>query len=544
MPTLNWIGKEAVVNHHREVPYHLLKCDEKLSVGESGSGNLLVQGDNLLALKALLPYYAGQVKCIYIDPPYNTGNTEKLGGWKYNDNTDSPEIRKWLGEIVGAEGDDLSRHDKWLCMMQPRMVLLRELLRPDGLIFVSIDDNEVTNLRLLMDEIFGIRNFQQQLVWKNKYGPGAMTKGFGNIHEYILCYSKAPVNSIHAALSIEEQAKYKKRDSKFDVRGGYITQPLMTRSKDDRPNLVYPIYYEEEEIMPDKQWIWARERLLKAVDNDEVVFRKKNGKWSVRFKQYLRDEHGRMRLGKPISILTGPFNQDGTRELREIFGELPFNNPKPKQLIQYLLSMIVNRKKENDYIALDSFCGSGTTAHAVLELNHEDGGARRIITIEMDADTCQNIAATRLEKAVSGYTKHTGEGDQVAGLGGSFRFCKLSHPIFDETGRIHDEVRFADLATHVFFTETGEPIPKRPRGKQPSPLIGVCNGVAVYLLFNGVLGDKRPDGGNILTGKILEELPAHDGSKVIYGEGCRLGPARLKREGVTFKQVPYHIAVS
>jgi hypothetical protein len=286
------------------------------------------------------------------------------------------------------------------------------------------------------------------------------------------------------------------------------------------------------------------------------VFRKTDGKWSVRFKQYLRDENGKMRLGKPISILTGPFNQDGTQELREIFGDLPFNNPKPKQLVKYLLSMIVNDKDENNYIALDSFCGSGTTAHAVLELNHEDGGNRRFITIEMDADTCQNIAACRLVKAVSGYTRQTRESGPVEGLGGGFRFCKLSHPIFDENGQINGEVRFADLAAHVFFTETGEPIPKRPNGKNPSPLIGVCNGTAYYLLFNGVLGDKRPNGGNVLTSRILAELPgfagkplrpgepAHAGPKVIYGEGSRLGAARLKREGVTFKQVPYEIKVS
>jgi adenine specific DNA methylase Mod len=188
------------------------------------------------ALKALLPYYAGQVKCIYIDPPYNTGNEN----WAYNDNVNSPEIRRWLGEVVGKEGEDLSRHDKWLCMMYPRLVLLRELLRSDGLVFVSIDDNEIAPLRVVMDNIFGPKNFQQQLVWKNKYGPGAMTKGFGNIHEYILCYSREPIQSIHAPLTLQEQAKYKKRDSKFDVRGGYLTQPLMTRSKDDRPNLVYP----------------------------------------------------------------------------------------------------------------------------------------------------------------------------------------------------------------------------------------------------------------------------------------------------------------
>lgn len=542
MPTLDWIGKKAVVNHHRQVPYHLLRCDNSLSCGDPDSGNLLVEGDNLLALKALLPYYAGQVKFIYIDPPYNTGNVEKLGGWRYNDNSDSAEIRRWLGDVVGSEGEDLTRHDKWLCMMYPRVRLLWEFLRADGLIFVSIDDNEVSDLRLLMDEIFGARNFQQQLVWKNKYGPGALTKGFGNVHEYILCYSKEHVNSIHAPLSVDERAKYKKRDSKYEVRGGYITQPLMTRSKDDRPNLVYSISHNGEDIWPDKQWIWARERMDKAIANDEVVFRKSKGKWSVRFKQYLKDEKGQMRLGKPISIMNGPFNQDGTRELREMFGELPFNNPKPKELVKYLLLMIVNEKKERDYIVLDSFCGSGTSGHAVLELNKEDGGSRRYIAVEMDAEICRNVAGVRFTKAVSGYLTKSGEEREVAALGGSFRYCRLDKPLFDETGNISREVKFKDLAAHVFFTETGMPIPKRANGA--SPFLGTAKGTVYYLLFNGILGDKTPDGGNVLTGKVLAGLPKHNGPKVIFGEGCRLGSARLKREQITFKQLPYEIKVS
>ena len=509
MPTLHWIGKEAVIGHHRQVPYHLLRCDNSLSCGDPDAGNLLVEGDNLLALKALLPYYAGQVKFIYIDPPYNTGNTEKLGGWRYNDNSDSPEIRRWLGDLVGPEGNDLSRHDKWLCMMYPRLALLRDFLRPDGLIFVSIDDNEVNNLRLLLDEIFGASNFQQQVVWKNKYGPGAMTKGFGNIHEYILCYSKTRIKSINGPLSPEEQAKYTRRDSKYAVRGGYITQPLMTRSKDDRPNLVYPITYNREEIWPDKQWIWSEIRLKKAIENDEVVFSKKKGKWSVRFKQYLRDENGHMRLGKPISILTGPFNQDGTNELRAIFGTVPFNNPKPKELVKYLLSTIVDGSQETDYTVMDSFCGSGTTGHALLELNKRDQGNRRFIGVEMDSATCADVSARRLEKVINGYEIQDGAREQVEGTGGGFQYCRLDKPLFDEQGKMGPQVKFADLAAHVFFTETGSPIPKQANGR--SPFLGIAKGTAYYLLFNGVLGDRTPDGGNVLTSKVLATLPAHGG---------------------------------
>lgn len=544
MATLEWIGKKAVVNHHRQVPFHLLRCDERLSVGDPGSGNLLVEGDNLVALKALLPYYAGRVKFIYIDPPYNTGNTEDLGGWRYNDDVASPEMKRWLGETVGKEAEDLTRHDKWLCMMYPRLVLLRELLREDGLIFISIDDNEASYLKCLLDEIFGPQNFQQQLVWKNKYGPGARTKGFGNVHEYVFCYSKREIASIHAPLSHEEQKKYKQRDEKYVVRGGFLTQPLMTRSKDDRPNLVYPIYYRGDEIWPEKQWIWERARLERAIANDEVVFRKTGDKWSVRFKQYLRDEQGRMRLGKPISIMIGPYNQDGTKELRGIFGGVPFNNPKPRALVEYLFSMIVNEVDEADFTVLDSFVGSGTSAHAVLSLNARDQGKRRFIGVEMDAGTCREVTVPRLTAAIKGYMPKIIDMPAFPGLGGGFRYCTLSHRLFDATGHIDADVTFSELAAHVFFTETGEPIPKEPKRKGPSALLGVANGVAVYLLFNGILGDKRVNGGNVLTSKVLAALPAHDGPKVIYGEACRMGAARLKREGIVFKQIPYEVQVS
>src|SRR4051812_757409 len=186
MPTLDWIGKKAVVNHHREIPYRMLKCDPALSVGEPGSGNLLVQGDNLLALKALLPYYAGKVKCIYIDPPYNTGNE----GWVYNDNINSPEILQWLQQVLGKEGEDLSRHDKWLCMSYPRLALLREFLSEDGAIFVSIDDNEVQNLRAVMDEIFGARNFVATVIWQKVYSPKNSAKHFSEDHDYIVVFAK------------------------------------------------------------------------------------------------------------------------------------------------------------------------------------------------------------------------------------------------------------------------------------------------------------------------------------------------------------------
>lgn len=274
-------------------------------------------------------------------------------------------------------------HSKWLSMMYPRLRLARQLLRDDGVIFVSIDDNEASQLKLLMDELFGAENYQQQICWKNKYGPGALTKGFGRLHEYILCYSKGPLENIQSVFSEEDMSNYKKKDENFEYRGGYLTQPLMTNSKDDRPNLVYPVLHEDEEIWPEKQWIWEKERLHKAIDRGEVIFSKARGKWSVRFKQYLKDENGIMRKGKPLSLMLGPFNQEGTKEVRELFGYEAFDFPKPVNLLKRLLGVVVNEDESKDGIYMDFFAGSGTTGQAIDELNAEDGGQRRMVLVQL-----------------------------------------------------------------------------------------------------------------------------------------------------------------
>ena len=232
MPTLNWIGKEAVEHHHKEVPYRLIHCDSELSAGDPDSGNLLVQGDNLEALKALLPYYAGKVKCIYIDPPYNTGSEE----WKYNDNVSSPEIRSWLGKVVGREGEDLSRHDKWLCMMYPRIRLLRDFLREDGAIFVSIDANECEHLQILMNEIFGRENFVEKFIWKKSYGGGAKEKYAVTLHEYVLMYARNMKQLDSLWLPARDDIReryYKLSDENYEMRGPYRIKPLeATKSMD------------------------------------------------------------------------------------------------------------------------------------------------------------------------------------------------------------------------------------------------------------------------------------------------------------------------
>ena len=523
MPTLEWIGKDKVINHHQQVPYRVL--EEKYTYNAEKSDNMIIRGDNLEALKALLPQYEGKIKCIYIDPPYNTGNE----GWVYNDNVNDPKIKKWLGEVVGKEGEDLSRHDKWLCMMYPRLKLLQRLLSDDGAIFISIDDNEIKYLRLVLDEIFGAQCFVHELIWKNKYGPGAFTRGVGNVHEYIVCYSKKTMLTVAAPLTQEEIEKYKQTDNKFEIRGGFITQPLATRSKDDRPNLVYPVYYQGEEILPDKQWIWERNRLYAAIERDEVVFNKQSGKWSVRFKQYLKDENGVMRKGKPISILTGPYNQDGSKEIETIFGQRIFNNPKPKELVKYLFSFVFNDQEDQDGIYLDSFAGSGTAGHAVLDLNKQDGGHRKFVLIEM-GDYAESITAERVRRVIDGY----GEGkNAVDGTGGDFTFYDLGPALLLPDGNLNEEIGTGKIREYVWYMETKSPL-EQADGDNPYYL-GRSRETDYYFYY-------ERDRLTTLNHSFLATIKERAESYLIYADLCTIPDEELKQYNITFKKIPRDIA--
>ncbi|HNQ24177.1 MAG TPA: site-specific DNA-methyltransferase [Phycisphaerae bacterium] len=550
MPTLDWIGKKAVLNHHKQVPYRLLHCDASLSAGGPDAGNLLVQGDNLEALKALLPYYAGKVKCIYIDPPYNTGNEK----WVYNDAVNSPEMRHWLGKVVGAEAEDLSRHDKWLCMMYPRLALLREFLTEDGVLFVSIDDTELQGLRGMMDELFGVRNFVANAVWQKRTSPD-MRLSFSTAHDYVVLYAKNSdtVRFRKIPKSKKQAAQFKNPDN--DPRGPWVSSDYTAQGY--RPNQMYTIRTpggKEYRPPPGVCWKNVESVFLELVRDGRIWFGK-DGNAMPRRKTFLSESGGN-------SVWTWWSNdevghtQEAKKEVVALLGdENAFDTPKPTRLIRRILEIATDR----DSIVLDSFAGSATTGHAVLALNKADGGQRRFVLVEMDESIAASVAAQRLRRVVEG------KGDAVPACGGGFRYCKLGEPLFDERGNIHESVRFPELAGHVFFTETGAPIPRTPRranGADPhpsplpgrergySPLLGVHNGKAVYLLFNGVMGDKRPNGGNVLTGAVLRELPDASPSqgevtvRVIYGESCRLGAARLKREGIVFRQIPYEIKVT
>ncbi len=535
MPTLNWIGKKAVENHHRQVPFHLLKDMPELSVGDPGTGNLLVEGDNLLALKALLPYYAGQVKCIYIDPPYNTGNEN----WIYNDNVNSPEINEWLGKTVGNEAEDLCRHDKWLCMMYPRLCLLHQILREDGAIFISIDDNESHNLRLIMDDIFGEANFITTVIWEKNYAPKASAKYLSENHDYILIYAKSKKYWNRNLLPrTEKQDKaYKNPDN--DPRG--LWRPNNLAARNPYSLGVYSITCPSGRIIagPPKGSYWrVSMEKFKKMDADGRIWWGKDGNNVPAPKIFLTE----VKQGV-VPMTIWPYSdaghtQDAKKELLTLLPEAlqVFSTPKPSKLIYRIFQLSTNPED----LVLDSFAGSGTTGQAVMQLNKEDGGNRRFILIEMDSNICRNVTAERLKRVSCGYKAENGL--KVEGLGSGFRFATLREPLFDEKGKIRDTVRFADLARHVYFSETGEPLSNKDAMKRhSSPLLGVHHDTAVYLLYNGILKDRSPDGGNVLTSSVLSILPKHEGPKVIYGTACKIGADRLRREGIVFKQLPYKI---
>lgn len=565
MPTLNWIGKEAVVKHHKEVPYRLLEPVSKLSCGDANSGNLIVQGDNLHALKALLPRYAGQVKCIYIDPPYNTGNE----GWAYNDNVNSPEIKRWLGEVVGKEGETLDRHDRWLCMMYPRLLLLKQFLREDGAIFVSIDDNEVATLRLLMDEIFGQRCFCAQITVQCNPKGRVLAQEFAKTHEYVLVYSR-----------IAGGATFEMPKSLDDILSDYDEVDSLGRryrllelrnthrqfNKDTRPNLHFSLNANpatgevsvestQESISiwpnwPDGMlgcWTWDRKKCLE--DADDLYAKNIRGTWKVFRKAYATNDSGEAVTKKPKTIWVDPeiHTEKGQKILDNILGGRIFYAPKAVELVKTCIAL----STRPDDLVLDSFGGSGTTGHAVLKQNAEDGGNRRFILVEMDDNIACNVTAERVRRVAQGYTKGalspspspaSERGERVVeGLGGGFQFCTLSkEPLFTAQGQIRADVTFAQLAEFVWFVETGTGLAS-PAGS--SPLLGTHEGRAIYLLYNGILKDKSVAGGNVLTGPVYDILPPHDGPKVIFAAASRLGAARLTREQIVFKQTPYALGV-
>ncbi len=546
MPTLNWIGKEAVEKHHKEVPFRLLEPVEALSCGDADSGNLIVQGDNLDALKALLPRYAGKVKCIYIDPPYNTGNE----GWVYNDNVNSPEIKKWLGEVVGKEGETLDRHDRWLCMMYPRLLLLKQFLKDDGVIFVSIDDTEVGSLRLLMDEIFGTGNFIANFVWEKRKNR-ENRKVISMRHDYIICYGKNKFDAIKTfnqlPMNAEALARYVNIDN--DPRGLWKSDPATAQSGHGTKSQFYTLTApngKKHEPPSGRCWIYTEEVMNEAIKDNRIFFGK-TGNNVPRVKTYLDDKERGL---TPESILFAKdvsTNEEAKKSLKEMFdGKTPFETPKPMELIHHLITISTSK----DSIIMDSFAGSGSTAHAVLKLNSEDNGNRKFIIIEMDKNIAKNVTAERVKKAVNGYTSLKGK--KTEGLGGGFQYFNLSsEPLFKADGPIRSDVTFEQLAEFVWFMETGtglnESDLKSIDKKNSTPYLGQYKDRAIFLLYNDILKDKSDAGGNVLNGRTLdlleEALPDFEGQRIVYGARTRFDKTKLARLNITFHQLPYELAV-
>ena len=494
MPVLDWLGKDKVINHHRDAPFHFL--DKKFSVG--ASDNKIIHGDNLLALKSLLPEYVGKVKCIYIDPPYNTGNE----GWIYNDNVNSPQIKRWLGQVVGREGEDLTCHDKWLCMMYPRLRLLQRLLSDDGAIFISIDDNEQANLKLICDEIFGANNFLANISWEKRYTRSNNAKMFYSIKDSIIVYRKSDKLSVIKEPRTEKaNANYSNPDN--DPRGAWMTSSYVNpATKDKRPNLVYEIKAPDGRIInhPTHAWKFSYEEYLRHSAENRLWWGIDGTATYPRLKNFLNEMPGMV----PVDLWhyqDAGTTDDAGNTLKQIFGTLPFDTPKPTRLIEKILRLATDK----DSLILDSFAGSGTTAHAVINLNASDGGNRRFILIEL-MDYAETITAERVRR-----------------VGGSFDFYKLGEPLFDDDGFINQRVDREKLFDYIYFSETG----KHYQQAAEEFLLGVDEGIAYYYF---------PD--RELNYDLLATIRTRAAAYVIYADNCTLSENFLDAHRITFKKIP------
>ena len=551
MPTLEWIGKSKVINHHQDVPFRVL--ERKYSFDENGqhdedngSENMIIRGDNLEALKALLPRYEGRVKCIYIDPPYNTGNE----GWVYNDNVNDPKIKKWLGKVVGKEGEDLTRHDKWLCMMYPRLKLLQKLLVDDGVIFVSLDFHEQPFMRLIMDEIFGASNYVSEIACVNKPSGRSDDKYIATAHESIIVYRKSPLLTLGG---FEPEEKITKRYNKRDTDGRlYREEDLRKRGthdeRTDRPNLFYPFFFNQEtgelivggndektpdgfiriEPMKSKDvqgtWRWGQDTANAQKTYIHPRYMPNKQQWSLFEWEYL-DERG---AAKPTTLwdFKDVNSERGTEVFIKYLGfkKEDFPNPKPVGTIQRILQIAT----AGDDIILDSFAGSGTTAHAVLNMNKADGGHRKFILVEM-MDYADSITAERVKRVIHGY----GEGkNAVEGTGGNFSFYDLGEPLL-VGDCLNEAVAPEKIREYIWFMETKQPY-SPPSGGNPYYL-GRHNSTGYYFYY-------EPQRVTVLDYAFLSTITEKADGTVIYADRCSISEDKLAKMGVTFKKIPRDIS--
>lgn len=589
MPTLEWIGKSKVINHHQDVPFRVL--ERKYSFDENGqhnedngSENMIIRGDNLEALKALLPRYEGRVKCIYIDPPYNTGNE----GWVYNDNVNDPKIKKWLGEVVGKEGEDLTRHDKWLCMMYPRLKLLQKLLADDGVIFISIDTNELYNLKSICDEIFGANCFAEDISWQRTYSMRNDVKGIAAEVEHILAYGKKPFWQPNKLPRTEQMdSKYKNPDN--DPRGAWRNIVASAPNAATHQGMVYAIQNpttgkyayppqgrcwslgQEQMLEAMNKWCEYRltdlgdsakraemcgvsldairkdvlaivlaEPLENAKEKSKAIFEhgvlpefyfSRNGLGTLSRKAYISEVGGR-----PVTNLW-PFEETGhtdeaSRLLKTIFsGAVVFDTPKPPRLLERILHIA----GDNETLILDSFAGSGTTAHAVLNMNKADGGHRKFILVEM-MDYADSITAERVKRVIRGY----GEGkNAVEGTGGNFSFYDLGEPLL-VGDCLNEAVAPEKIREYIWFMETRTSF-NAEFGMRNSELggnpyyLGIHNHTGYYFYY-------EPQRVTVLDYAFLSTITEKADGTVIYADRCSITEDKLAKMGVVFKKIPRDIS--
>lgn len=513
MPFLDWVNKNEAKQSAAEVSFHLLRLESSHGdVSGASADNLLIQGDNLLALKALIPFYAGRVKCVFIDPPYNT-------------------------QSAFEHYDDRLEHSQWLSMMYPRLVLLRELLSENGSIWMTLDDNEAHYGKVLLDEVFGRRNFIADVIWEKSDSPKMDSQFFSSRHDHLLVFAKQVEKFTLRRLAVEGQDHYNRVD---DQGRRYYTKPLRAMgsgedTREARPSMFFALTAPDQtKVFPMKpdgtegRWRWGPEKVAKEADRIEWV-NGKNG-WSAYYRIYEETSSGRPPETIWPHALVGS-NRTSKAEVKALFGsETTFTTPKPEGVVAMVLRVATD---EGDLV-LDSFLGSGTTSAVAHKMR------RRHIGIEM-GEQASTLCLPRLVKVIEGDPGGISRDAQWE-RGGGFQFCKLGEAIFDEQGRINSGVGFSSLAAFIWHMETGVGASQT----FDSPFLGVQDGTAFYLLYNGILGDRRPAGGNVLTHDVLRAIKdvfPHEGPRVIYGEFSRLGPARLTQEQITFKQIPYEVQV-
>ncbi|MDO9948590.1 site-specific DNA-methyltransferase [Glaesserella parasuis] len=587
MPQLTWIGKDKVKNHHHDVPFHLLEKQYDFKANsdkpENSKNNMLIQGDNLLALKSLLPKYEGKINCIYIDPPYNTGNEK----WVYNDNVNDPRIKKWLGEVVGKEGEDLSRHDKWLCMMYPRLKLLHRLLADDGVIIIHIDENEYTNLHSILIEIFGKTNDLGTIIW-DKRNPKGDSQKISYQHESIVLFGKNQFHTTHKLKRLKKNAPAMLKKAKMLFKKiGKKQYPENLKKVVKEYNLSTEIL-EQNKLIADLEWVnqeyqdWLKkqdfsngEKAYKFIDENGDIFQTVSMAWPN--KEKAPDEYF-IPLIHPVTKKECPIPEKGWRyplvtmekmlkNNEIIFGAdevtqprskyllkenlyentpsilafggsddkfqkeigIHFENPKPNEFSTELLSSFL---KPNS-IVLDSFMGSGTTAHAVLNLNAKDGGNRQFIGIEM-MDYAENITAERIRRVINGYGS---KAETQKGTGGGFSFYTIGETLFDSDGNLNNQADLISIREYIAHSEKLETV----FDNHTSGYFLGLNYQTAYIFYyeSDQITTLSLDFLRSLNADFMAEKPQ---DFVIYADKCTLMDEQLAQFKIRFKRIPRDIS--